>query len=381
MAANLRPAITAVGPVLPLVKDDVGLSDAALGVLGAVPVVAFALVSPAVYRLVRRFGADRTIAGALLLLAVGTCLRSWPGAEAKLWLGTALVGATIAVANVALPVVLKRDFPRSTARTTGLYVACMSVFAALASGLAVPLAGVSDLGWRLSLAAWALPALLALLVWLPRAARPRGRVRRPDVPAATAVARPTRSVWHSGLAWQLAAYMGLQSTAFYVVITWLPTVEQELGAGAAEAGWHLFFLQLAQIVGNLGAPLLMRVGADQRLAAVLPGVLLVVAMLGLALAPGLVLLWAAGTGLATGAAFVVALSLVGMRADSAATASRLSAMAQGVGYAVAGAGLVLAGLLRDVGGSGPAVLVQVAGVGVLVVVLGLLVGRERVLQA
>ena len=378
-AANLRPAITAVGPVLPLIKDDVGLSNAALGLLGAVPVVAFAVVSPVVHRLVDRFGVDRTVAAALLLLAVGTVVRSWPGAEVNLWAGTVLVGATIAVANVCLPVVLKRDFARSTARTTGLYVACMSVFAALASGLAVPIADLSGLGWRLSLAAWVLPAVLALLVWLPRTAAPRGSSGG-SLTHVGISARPSGSVWRSGLAWQLAAYMGLQSTAFYVVITWLPTVEQDLGVGAAEAGWHLFLLQMAQIVGNLGAPVLMGVGADQRLAAVVPGALLVTSMVGLVLAPALVLLWCVGTGLATGASFVIALSLVGMRAEDAATAGRLSAMTQGVGYAVAGTGLVLAGVLRDIGGSGPAVLLQVAAVGALVAVLGVLVGRDRVLR-
>ncbi|UNX55527.1 MFS transporter [Georgenia sp. TF02-10] len=393
VAVNLRPVITALGPVLPLVGAETGLSPAALGLLGAMPVVAFAVVSPVVHLLIDRLGVERTVLGALVVLTVATVLRSWPGPAANLWVGTVLIGATVAVGNVAMPVVVKQDFPSVVARTTGVYVAALSVCAALASGLAVPLAGLSTLGWRLSLGVWALLTVVAVAAWVPRALRPgpgrpgpltgRPAPGRPPSPAAGRPPSPSPprpagpSVWRSGLAWQLAGYMGLQSTAFYVLVTWLPTLEQDLGISPADAGWYVSFFQVVGIAGNLGAPAVMRLGRDQRLAAALPGLLLAVAVVGMLVAPGLVLLWSAGIGLSTGAAFVISLSLMSLRAADAATAGRLSGMSQAVGYALAALGLVLAGVVRDLTGPGPWLLVLVGLVAVAMVILGLRVGTSR----
>jgi CP family cyanate transporter-like MFS transporter len=146
------------------------------------------------------------------------------------------------------------------------------------------------------------------------------------------------------------------------------------------AGWHLFAFQAVAIVGNLAVPALMRVGGDQRFATtVVPG-LVIVAMAGVWLAPGLLWLWIVFIGLGTGSAFVVALSLVGLRAADPATASQLSAMSQALGYGLAAAGLVLAGVLRDVTGPGATVLLVVGVVAVAQVLVGLRVGWSRTLH-
>ncbi|WP_448071190.1 MFS transporter [Georgenia yuyongxinii] len=374
VAANLRPVITAVGPVLPSVGADTGLSPSALGILAAVPVVAFGAVSPVVATLGRRFGIERTVAGALVLLAVGTVVRSLPGSAAPLWLGTALIGAAIAVGNVLLPAVVKKDFPLRLTTVTAVYIAVQSVFAATASGVAVPVAQAGT--WRVALGAWAVLVVVALAVWLPRLRGGRG------VTTAAGRARTGGApVWRAGLAWEVAVYMGLQSTVFYVLVNWLPTLEQDLGVSAAAAGWHLFLYQVAAIFSNLATPALMRVGPDQRVASLLMPTLMLAGMLGLVLAPGLVQVWVAVVGLGSGGSFVVALSLVGLRAADPGTASRLSSMAQTVGYLGAAVGLVLAGVLRDLTGPGPLLLVALTAVVSGQLLVGWRVGRSRVLQA
>ena len=103
----------------------------------------------------------------------------------------------------------------------------------------------------------------------------------------------------------------------------------------ATAGWHMLLLQVAGTVGNLVAPALMRAGGDQRLAAVLPGAAALLAVGGIYLAPAWVGAWVLVLGLATGTTFVVALSLMALRAGNLAAAGRLSAMSQSVGYGLA----------------------------------------------
>ncbi|MPV50556.1 MFS transporter [Pseudactinotalea sp. HY160] len=398
VAINLRPAITSVGPVLPLLGDDLALDASALGLLGALPVAVFGIVAVVVAPLVQRFGVERTTAGALALLTVATVLRSWPGPSANLWIGTVLIGAAIAVGNVVVPVIVKTSFPRSTALVTAVYVAVLGIFAGLAAALAVPLAEGSRLSWRFSLGVWAILTFAGLCFWTARALRARSpgaggvlpvgaagsaSAERPAHPALTeqraqeAQKAGGAGVWRRATAWQISVYMGVQSSVFYVALTWLPTVEQELGVDPVAAGWHMFILQVAGVVGNLAAPALMRIGGDQRVAAVLPGIAHLVGLAGIVFAPGLIVLWVAILGLGTGSAFVVALSLIAMRAHDLTTAGHLSSMAQAVGYVIAGLALFVAGPVQS--WNSLAVLGVIALVAVGVLVSGALAGRHRML--
>lgn len=374
VAINLRPAIAAVGPVLPMIGQDAGMGSVALGLLGALPVAVFGIVSSMVHRLLHTFGVERTTAGALGLLTVATLLRSWPGPEANIWAGSVLVGAAIAVGNVTVPVLVRQDFPAAAARVTGLYVAVLGFFAGLSAAIAVPLAHLSTLGWRLALGIWAVLTLVGLLVWWPRA-------RRAHPPEGGGQPAPSGGrLWRTSAAWQISAYMGLQSSSFYVALTWLPTVEQDLGFGAAVAGWHMFVLQIVSMVGNLSAPVLMRRSRDERLPATVAGLLVLSGTAGFLLLPGAAVLWIVLLGLGMGVAFVVSLTLIAVRAGDLRTAPRLSAMAQSIGYLIAAGALLVAGVLHGVAG-GPAVLGVIVAVSTGTAVLGLLAGRRSAITA
>ena len=249
--------------------------------------------------------------------------------------------------------------------------------AGLASGLAVPLADAAG-SWEFAIGVWALLIVFALGSWLPRMGkRAAPAVEARALPEQEAGAVP--AVWRSVLAWQVAAYFGLQSTAFYVLVSWLPAVEQDLGVSPTRAGWHLSVFLLAGIVSNLAIPLLMRRGDDERLAAVTTATLTVVAALGLAVLPGLVALWAALAGMAAGGSMVVALSLTSVRSSDATAGSRLSSMAQSAGYLGVACGLVVAGVIRELAGPGNKLLFYVVALGVLQFLVGLRVGRTQVL--
>src|SRR5699024_5716276 len=139
LAINLRPAITAVGPIITEVGEDLSLSSSELGLLGALPIATFGAISAFVQIFIQRFGVERVTVAALLVLTGATVLRSWPGPNANLWIGTILIGAAIAVGNVAVPVFVKRSFPRQVATITGVYVAVLGICAGLAAAFAVPI--------------------------------------------------------------------------------------------------------------------------------------------------------------------------------------------------------------------------------------------------
>ncbi|MEE2035402.1 MFS transporter [Rhodococcus chondri] len=369
VAACLRPAITAVGPLLDDIGADTGLGSTGLGVLGAVPLLCFAAVSPWIHRPAARFGAQRMVLVAMLVLTLGILLRSVPGAL-WLWSGTIAIGVGIGIGNVLLPAIVKRDHSTRIATVTGVYSSVTTGAAGLGSGLAVPFLALTG-NWRAALALWALVSLSAAAVWIVR-----GRVLpapRPVVPAAT----PGVSMWRSATAWQVTALMGLQSTTFYLLVTWLPSIETSIGVDRATAGWHLSVYQIIGIVSGLAATALMGRRSTQSVLAAVAGSILVVAMIGLLSAPDLVLLWALVAGVSSGATFVIAVSLFGLRTRTVAQTAQLSGMAQCIGYLLAASGPVVAGAMFDLTGTWSAVLVLVAVCAVGQAVVGAFAGRDR----
>lgn len=371
VALNLRPSVTAVGPLLPQIASDTGMDEGIQGLLGALPVLAFALVSPLVHRASHRLGPEPVVLGSLVVLAAGTLVRSWAG-DAGLWVGTVLVGVAIAVGNVLVPALVKRDYADTIAWATSLYSTCLTVGSAVAAAAAVPLANAW--GWRSSLAVWALPAGLVALVWVPRTLHTR------PIPAAgrtwsDAKEEARASVWRSRTAWQVTLFMGLQSTAFYTLVTWLPTVQIAAGFSAETAGFHLFVFQLVGIPAGLLLPLLMRDPHSQVLAAVVASVPMVVGVLGLVLAPGAGLWWAVLTGLGAGPSLVMAMTLIGLRSRGPRETTRLSGMVQSVGYLLAAVGPVVFGQLAKVADGWQLPLSVLAVVAAAQVVVAVFVGR------
>ena len=348
-AVCMRPALTAVGPVLGLIGTDTGLSHTMLGLLSALPLLAFAAVSPIVHGPVRRIGIERTVAWALVALAAGSAFRAVPGLP-QLWVGTAVAGAGIAVCNVLIPVVIRRDHPIRVPLMTAVYSATMGTAAALASGVSQPLAHLSG-GWRLSLGIWAVPAAVAAVVWMLRRSQATAEPER-DLEDAT-------PVWRSVAAWRLTAVMGLQSTTFYIMVAWLPSIATSHGASDALGGWYLFAYQAIGILAGLGLPAVLHRAGTPR-AGILVSAPLVVACLGIITLPAALPAWVLLAGISSGAALVYALTRISLAARTSAHATRLSGMAQSVGYLLAASGPVVVGWLRDSTDSWTPALVLVA---------------------
>lgn len=369
VALNLRPALASVGPVVPDLRADTGLSNTAVGLLTTLPLLAFGGLSIVAALVGRRVGVERALAGALLLVAVGTALRG-AAPVAALYLGTGLLGIGVAFGNVLLPALAKREFPRHSGPITSLYSSMMGLGATAAAGLSVPVAGL--LGWRGALAVWVVPALVALLVWAPQLRRgsPVRGAGRPTTPGA---------LRRSPLAWQIALYMGLQSLSFYVVIAWLPDLLQARGLTEAAAGWLLALSQATGILGTALIPLWAGRRADQRAIVWTLGILELAGLAGLLfLGSAWIGLCVALLGFILGGTFGLALTFLVLRAADAESAGALSGLAQSVGYLVAATGPTLFGLLHDrTGGWTVPLLFLVAVLGGKVA-SGIPAGRPRV---
>ena len=369
LALNLRTLVASLPPLLTDVQFDLGLSGLAAGLLTTMPVLAFGAFAPLAPRLTRRVSIERVLLACALLTAGAAVLRG-AGGWASLYAGCALAGVAVAFAQAVLPVLIRLRHPEITGLLTGAYSMSLTLGAALAAGLSVPLENALG-SWEAALAAWALPALVAAVVWLPAALRPGTTIPGP----------PSPGLWRSRLAWNVSLFMGVQSMAFYAGLSWIPSVLEDAGFSEGEAGALQALGVLMQLAPAFAVPVLAARSRDQigMLFAVVG--LAVVGVLGLILAPGAALAWLVMYGIGQGGALGLGLILPVLRGGDAATVASLTAMSLCVGFVVAAAGPWLLGAVHDATGGWTIALVALAAISALELAPGLPAARAWTLEA
>lgn len=373
IAANLRTPLTSVGPLVSLIRDDVQISNTLAGLITTLPLLAFALLSPLVPKLGRMYGVERIILIALIFLTVGIVIRSLSGA-ANLYLGTAILGFAIAVCNVLLPSIIKRDFPNKMGSMTGLYSISMSLSGAIASGISVPLAVNAGLKWQGALGIWGILSFVSILCWLPQLSNHTRQT------ATTSQQKDSNdvNVWRSPLAWQVTLFMGIQSMVFYVLIAWLPEILKQKGIDSNQSGWYLSVMQLAMLPFTFLVPVIAGRMSSQRLLVVITSTLLLTGTLGLLNGiSDIILLWIIILGIGGGFAFSLSMMFFGLRTENAHQAAELSGMAQSIGYLLAAVGPALIGYLHDATNSWKWPLFILLGASVLLFLVGIGAARNR----
>ena len=254
IALNMRGPFVAVAPVVGPMQQELGFSPVELGFLTGIPVLCFALAAPLASLAGRKLGAEVAITLTLLGVLLGVIVRS-AGNGAVVMLGTVILGVAITIGNIAVPLIIRRDFaPARQGTAMGIYTAALNIGSFLTAMVTAPLAEL--FGWRLALAASGLFAVAALVVWVLAFGR---RAFRPEpVPGpepARAGIRPASRWITVGLT---AGFAG-QAFSYYGVTAWLPSIlADELGMTAAQAGAGSSLFQILAIVGGLGVPLAAR---------------------------------------------------------------------------------------------------------------------------
>ena len=390
LAFNLRAAITSLPPLFPELSERLHLSPVGLAGLAAVPVLCFGLFSGVAAPLSRRFGEERVLGCAVILIAAGLLLRGVAPAV-LLFPGTVLAAGSIAMMNVLLPSLVKRRRPDQAGLLVGLYLLSLSAGAIAGSLIAVPAftaAGGRGGAVRLALGLWALPALVAAAAWLPQL-RFRALPGTAGVAAGSGAAGSglagSGAAGHHGvlamgrylLAWQVTAFFGLQSLSYYAALSWFPTMFRDRGASPVHAGDLLALMNLGNAVTAMLLPVLAHRARDQRVLVACAMVATSAGLAGAAFGPlGSAPAWMLLLGLGQGATLGLGIFITMARAPDPATAASLSGFAQGAGYLVASTGPLLVGLLHSATGGWDVPVGALLGVAVLQLITGWLAGRD-----
>jgi MFS transporter, CP family, cyanate transporter len=381
MSLNLRPAVASLPPIFTELRRQLGLSPVDVTMLATVPVLCFGLFSPVAAAASRRLGEERALGAALAAGAVGLALRALFPQELLL-AGTVIAGGSIAFLNVLLPSLVKRREPRRANMLLGLYMVALYVGTIVSSAIVVPVYRATHGSLPVTLGLYALPMLAALAVWLPQLSH--GAPHQASTPvnsdSSAVPLRPSRGhLLRNALAWQVTAFMGLQSLTYYATLSFLPEVFLSRGMAPGQAGLVGVILSIGGTVAAFSVPLLVHRSA--RIARVLMLATIAACAIGIA-APLLVPVGAALVlmvllGLGQGAGITLALYFVMARAGTPRTAASLSAMSQGVGYVLAAAGPLAVGLLHAATGGWVVPVVALLAATAIEALAGVLAARHR----
>ncbi|HGA1467463.1 TPA: MFS transporter, partial [Streptococcus suis] len=239
----MRAPFTALPAILIDVAAGLRVEVSSLGILTSIPLIMFALCSSLAPRLAAKFGMEKLMALVLLVMVLGSGMRvlNLPA----LYIGTMLVGATIAFINVLLPSLVAANFPKKIGLYTTIYITLMGVAATVASMIAVPI--VSSSSWEFFILLITGLVFMAFLIWLPN-------VKNNHRFASENQGNQKSSIWKNKAAIAFLIFGGLQSVLYYTEITWLPTISQSVGFSKAEAGLMAGFFNMTAIPMSMIIP-------------------------------------------------------------------------------------------------------------------------------
>ncbi|MCK6159469.1 MFS transporter [Moraxella osloensis] len=353
LAINMRAPIIGFGAVAKLVQQDLGLTTKTIGLIGTIPVMAFASSSFVAPMLSRRIGLENTMILATSLLAIGIFVRVAHPQLGFLLAGTVLLSLAISLGNVLIPAVIKKYTPNHIGLVMGSYSMFLSVFAGFASGIAMWLVSLSN--WQFSLGVWGWVSVAAVAAWLIVAhLRLRQKISSHDAQvinqAVAEAGQPSRkSVWKIPMAWWISAFMGLQSLLYYTLASFLPSLLIDKGLSKAQAGNVGMVFQLVAFPSILLLTKWVSSQWNLRTLALLAAVGNLVGVFGFGFLPlqGWVWVWSIASGFGCGVIFTLCMMIFTLKSKDSQQAAELSGMAQTVGYSIAITGPIVTGWLKD----------------------------------
>ena len=337
----LRSPFTALPTILGDIAQGLGVEVSSLGILTSLPLLMFALFSAFASRLAQKIGLEHIFTYCLLLLTIGSAIRIFN--LPLLYLGTLIIGASIAIFNVLLPSMIQANQPQKISLLTTLYVTAMGVSTAIASYLSVPITQSSS--WKGLILVLSLLCLVTLLVWLPNH-------RHNHHLESQKQKQVKENILKSKDVWAIIIFGGLQSLLFYTSMTWLPTMAVSAGISNSDAALLASIFSLISIPFSMTIPsLTTRLSDGHR--RIMLAIISIAGMIGIAM-----LLYPANNflywlvvhlliGTACSALFPYLMVCFSLKTSSPEKTAQLSGLAQTGGYILAAFGPTLFGYSFD----------------------------------
>ena len=326
VSLNLRMAFSAADPLLTQVRHALHMGITSSGLFALLPIMALGIAAPMGARLVEWIRPGNLITWAMLLATAGVLWRS-SGYMAGLFCGTIIIGLGLGVAGSVILGIVKQAIPTHLPEVMSAYTACVSLGTAIGSGAAVPIARLLE-GWQAGLMFWALPMLLATILWAFTIHRRQNiHDRQPTMRA------PMLPLLKKRSARMVTLYYLFRVASSWLLVVWLVTLLHQRGMSTEKAGLLLSLTTACQIPCALISGLAIRwLGSIRRLMTIAT-LLAVAACWGLLVAPeGYWLVSAIALGAGLGSIFSVGMTLIATTEPDESGTIALSGLAQGIGF-------------------------------------------------
>lgn len=333
----LRSPFTALPTILGDIAQGLGVEVSSLGILTSLPLLMFALFSAFASRLAQKIGLEHLFTYCLLLLTVGSVIRIFN--LSLLYLGTLIIGASIAIFNVLLPSMIQANQPQKISLLTTLYVTAMGISTAIASYLSVPITQASS--WKGLILVLSFLCLVTLLVWLPNHHHNHHLESQKEK-------QVKENILKSKDVWAIIIFGGLQSLLFYTSMTWLPTMAVSAGISNSDAALLASIFSLISIPFSMTVPSLTTRLSDSHRRIML-AIISIAGMTGIAMLlypSDNFLYWLVAhllIGTACSALFPYLMVCFSLKTSSPEKTAQLSGLAQTGGYILAAFGPTLFG--------------------------------------
>lgn len=368
----MRLPITSIPPILGSLQKATGLPNSSAGLLTTIPLLTFALVSPILAWIGKKFGNELTILLFFCLLVVGSLFRI-STSIAMVMVGTFLIALGIDSANVLLPAVIKDRLQFKPMLGVSAYTTSMSLAAALGTGFAGVIVAGSSL--RIAMIILTIIGIISVLGWLPMI----HKTNRTKFQVASSTSHK-RSIWSSKISWLISLFFGLQSLIYYSLLTWLPSIFVSNGFSSVQAGTFVTIVQIGAFPCAFVVPFL----ADRK-----HGDAILVWILGLGFTLGTICFGINGlnvwfvslaslvVGISSGIAFNLAIVYFAQKSINAEETAEISGMAQTVGYLLAAVGPVVFGYLQSFFHSwGPVLIISII-LSICLLIVGIFLNKQK----
>ncbi|OMH32860.1 hypothetical protein BGP75_14305 [Motiliproteus sp. MSK22-1] len=339
VAINLRPAIASIAPLIERMLTSTTLTSFDIGLLSTLPLLLMGFGALLAKPLRQTLGEKNGITLGVTAIGLACFGRIWGDGDGVMLTSAIVAGAGIAIVQTLFPGYIKRVFAESASSMIGLYSSAIVGGAALAAGSAVYLAELSN--WQSALALWAIPAVLAIVLWQLTASTDRTTLHSQAATEAPHYRRDLRSL-------SLLAFFGVGTGVFMLVLAWLPAYFSEQGITAETSGFLLTCFIIVELITALLLSAKIKHIQDKRGLLLISIALTVAGLASLVLYPvQLALLSTILLGMGIGIHFPLSLIVASEHFDTPSLAGDLTAFVQGGGYILAAIAPLMAGWIRD----------------------------------
>ncbi|EMN7728981.1 MFS transporter [Bacillus cereus] len=369
VSINLRIGITSVSPVLETIRQDLNISNFSVSFLTAIPVFCMGTFALLTGKVIKKYGAEKSIMACLILIGLATCMRAFTFSISTLFASSLFIGIGIALAGPLLSGFIKEKFPTKIGLMIGIYSVGMGTGASLSAGLTIPLQHVLKGSWNMALAFWGALTIIAIIFWYP--------IMKRKKKTSTQNKKNNKLPLRNKKAWLFTIFFGLQSGIFYSITTWLAPANQSMGVSSEQAGTLITVFTVIQMICSFLIPTLADIYKNRALwllgsiCFVLVGLSLMIYPLTTPWTPSILL------GIGLGGVFPLALMLPLYETKTSEDASAWTAMMQSGGYIMGGFIPVLAGIARDYFDSYTQVFIIMALLSLILLLLTLVMNKKE----